>query len=156
MPQRRAASWPLRAAPCRSDRDGTLTEVPICPHAELLAIPNTELAGTRIENFTRMDEGRRGLVRLQVALDTDLKLAGCISAWMKEAAEAVGLSVVWCHLDTVDEKGIHFALALRGPKVFATFHELREKCTLRILAKLQFHGVKLTRGMDAQPIGLKA
>ena len=121
---------------------------------QLLAIPNTELAGTRIENFTRMEEGRRGLVRVRIAHCTDLKVVQQVSGWMRGAAEAVGLHVVWSHLDEVDERGIHYAMAIRGPKVFGDFQRLREQCMLRVLAKLREHGVKMPCGSMATPVSL--
>lgn len=114
---------------------------------QLLAIPNTELAGTRIENFTRMDDGRRGLVKLRIALGTELKLVQQVSGWMAQAAEEGGLTVVWSHLDCIDEKGYLFITAIKGPRVFAEFNQMREQCTMRVLAKLQKHGVKLPSGV---------
>mmetsp|Transcript_18483 Transcript_18483/g.47371 ORF Transcript_18483/g.47371 Transcript_18483/m.47371 type:complete len:104 (-) Transcript_18483:247-558(-) len=101
-----------------------------------------------------MDEGRRGVIRMRIAIGTELKVVCRVSTWMREAAEHEGLAVVWSHLEAVDEMGFSFATAVRGPRTFADFHRLREQCTLRVLSLLQAHGVCLPSGAKAKPVAL--
>ena len=131
------------------------TTLQIIEGNQLLAIPNTQLADTRIQNFTRI-KSRRGEIRLRVAHSTEIGKLRAVPGWMEAAVTAAKLAVVFSRLEEADEKGMLFVCAFEGPSDHIAFMQLRQEALLLTLESFRQRGVQLTQGTPAMPVSLVA
>ena len=120
------------------------TTVKLLSNAQHCAIPNVALADTRIQNFSRIQEGgRRGDIELRVALDTPVEVLRRIPGWLRSCATDAGLKVVWSLMTDVTTHGHNFKAIVTGPADAVEFDSCKQEALFALLEVLSEHSVAL-------------
>ena len=131
------------------------TTVKLLSNAQHCAIPNVALADTRIQNFSRIQEGgRRGDIELRVALDTPVEVLRRIPGWLRSCATDAGLKVVWSLMTDVTTHGHNFKAIVTGPADAVEFDSCKQEALFALLEVLSEHSVALPSGNNASPVTL--
>lgn len=134
--------------------DLTHTTVAMLNSNQELLVPNVQIADGKVENYSRMDGRRRGMIEIVVAVTTPVAKMRAIPTLMRKSCEAAGLSINWCHMDGVTAQGVRYLACIAGDADWTTFSNARQEATLTILQALGLLGVELPTGTLATPTKL--
>lgn len=134
--------------------DLTHTTVAMLNSNQELLVPNVQIADGKVENYSRMEGRRRGMIEIVVAVTTPVAQLRAVPTLMRRACEAAGLTVNWCHMDGVTAQGARFLACIAGDANWTAFSNARQDATLTILQALGLLGVELPTGTLSTPTKL--
>ena len=131
------------------------TTLRLLSSAQHCAIPNVALADTRIQNFSRIEEGgRRGQLHVRVALSTPVRTLRGIPQHMKSAAVEAGFTVAWAFLTDTNEMGHGFTAVVKGPADGTEWDAKKQEALFGLYERLADDDVAFPAGCNASPIPL--